>query len=184
MLGLVAVLKSRMLELLPKGGDSVGNQALLATLRKALPDTTEADYQSAREELVREGRIRKGRGRGGSVALAPVAVPIDEPNGEAANPDELVDGDNVEGDEDEEESDDEDDEEFTLAAQEFEPALKRAASARRSKKKAGKAGPKQVLSYRHGDKRANNPEIGMVHPENDPDRPRRLTPMTRTSTQR
>src|SRR5687767_9139740 len=30
----------------------------------------------------------------------------------------------------------------------------------------------QVLSYRHLDKRVNNPEVGMVHPENDPDQPK------------
>src|SRR3990172_269315 len=29
----------------------------------------------------------------------------------------------------------------------------------------------QVLSYRHSDKRKNNPEVGMVKPENDPDEP-------------
>ena len=33
-------------------------------------------------------------------------------------------------------------------------------------------GPVQVVSYRHLDKRTNNPEVGMVHPENDPDQPR------------
>ncbi len=30
-------------------------------------------------------------------------------------------------------------------------------------------GAPQVLSYRHADKRKNNPEVGMVRPENDPD---------------
>jgi adenine-specific DNA-methyltransferase len=34
-----------------------------------------------------------------------------------------------------------------------------------------KAEQAQVLSYRHKDKRKNNPEVGMVRPENDPDEP-------------
>ena len=33
----------------------------------------------------------------------------------------------------------------------------------------GKGKPVQVLSYRHGDTRVNNPEVGMVHAETDPD---------------
>ena len=32
-----------------------------------------------------------------------------------------------------------------------------------------KSGQPEVLSYRHSDKRKNNPEVGMVRPENDPD---------------
>jgi adenine-specific DNA-methyltransferase len=30
----------------------------------------------------------------------------------------------------------------------------------------------QVLSYRHGDRRKNNPEVGMVNPDTDPDQPK------------
>ena len=46
---------------------------------------------------------------------------------------------------------------------------------RAGKPKAGastggkKSGQPEVLSYRHSDKRKNNPEVGMVKPENDPD---------------
>lgn len=49
----------------------------------------------------------------------------------------------------------------------------------KSKKKAGKkksrrkkAGPKSVLQYRHEDKRKNNPPVGLVKPETDPEQPR------------
>ncbi len=34
------------------------------------------------------------------------------------------------------------------------------------------ADPAEVLSYRHGDTRVNNPEVGMVHAESDPDQPK------------
>ena len=39
-----------------------------------------------------------------------------------------------------------------------------------SKTAAGESG--QILSYRHPDKRKNNPEVGMVKPENDPEQPK------------
>ncbi len=38
-----------------------------------------------------------------------------------------------------------------------------------AKKPAAKADTAQVLPYRHDEKRKNNPEVGMVKPENDPD---------------
>ena len=38
-----------------------------------------------------------------------------------------------------------------------------------TKKAAAKADTAQVLPYRHDEKRKNNPEVGMVKPENDPD---------------
>lgn len=30
----------------------------------------------------------------------------------------------------------------------------------------------EVLSYRHADRRKNNPEVGMVSPDTDPDQPK------------
>ncbi|MBT4609880.1 MAG: site-specific DNA-methyltransferase, partial [Gemmatimonadetes bacterium] len=42
---------------------------------------------------------------------------------------------------------------------------------KRKSKAAAKGKATQVLSYRHGDSRANNPEVGMVHPANDPEEP-------------
>jgi hypothetical protein len=32
--------------------------------------------------------------------------------------------------------------------------------------------PKEVVSYRHEETRANNPQVGMVHAESDPDQPK------------
>lgn len=39
-------------------------------------------------------------------------------------------------------------------------------------RKTKKSDPKDILSYRHGETRANNPEVGMVHAESDPDQPK------------
>lgn len=67
--------------------------------------------------------------------------------------------------------DDEDGEDFALEAQEPGVAVTRKPAGK--KKGSAKAkGPVQVLSYRHGETRVNNPEVGMVHPDNDPDQPK------------
>ena len=60
--------------------------------------------------------------------------------------------------------------ELTLEMQD-EPTPKPKAKPR--KKTARKSSdPAEVLSYRHGDTRVNNPEVGMVHAETDPDAPK------------
>lgn len=129
----------------PEDGSAIGNMALMALLRESAPGLSDEEYQAARDNLVAEGLLGKGRGRGGSVFLLGSA---DDEDGEEA---------------------DEDD--FSLTAQE--------ASASPAPKAAGKKkvvrkvdGPVQVLSYRHTETRVNNPEVGMVHPDNDPDQPK------------
>lgn len=47
------------------------------------------------------------------------------------------------------------------------PSAARRGKAKRTSRAA--SGPKQVLSYRHGETRVNNPEVGMVHAGTDPD---------------
>jgi adenine-specific DNA-methyltransferase len=134
-----------ILESMPRDGSSIGNIKLLGILRKTWPELADEEYFSMRDELVESGVLQTGRGRGGSVMLA-------EPDGT---------------------------EKLELAAQEQPKDLADLAHAG-SKKKAGKkAGKKktrrkagddaEVISYRHADKRTNNPEVGMVDPDSDPD---------------
>ncbi len=66
--------------------------------------------------------------------------------------------------------------EFSLEAQ-TAPEQGTLAMARGTKPKSGSGtsrrdDTKQILSYRHSDKRKNNPEVGMVKPENDPAEPK------------
>lgn len=75
--------------------------------------------------------------------------------------------------EDAEEFDEEDSGGFELTSPEPGAAPKRAKKTKASPKEK-EPDPVQVLSYRHSDKRANNPEVGMVHPENDPDQPKKV----------
>jgi adenine-specific DNA-methyltransferase len=128
----------------PEDGSAIGNMALVALLRETMPGLTDEEYSAAKDDLVAEGVLGKGRGRGGSVFLL-----------------------GSEDDEDEEGSDD-----FALTAHgSAAPSAPKAASGK--KKVVRKAdGPTQVLSYRHTETRVNNPEVGMVHPDNDPDQPK------------
>jgi adenine-specific DNA-methyltransferase len=128
----------------PEDGSSIGNMALLALLRELVPGLSDEEYSAAKDELVDEGVLGKGRGRGGSVFLAGI---------EDAEDDEQAGGD------------------FELEAQEPGAAVTRKAAGKKKASPMAK-GPAQVLSYRHNETRANNPEVGMVHPDNDPDQPK------------
>ncbi len=127
----------------PEDGSAIGNFALIALLRDTVPSLTDEEYSAAKDELVDEGVLGKGRGRGGSVFLL-----------------------GFEDDEEEAEHD------FKLTAQ--EPTSPSTPQAGSGKKKVSRKprGPVQVLSYRHSETRVNNPEVGMVHPDNDPDQPK------------
>jgi adenine-specific DNA-methyltransferase len=67
-------------------------------------------------------------------------------------------------------------EEFSLQAQEMPQAFTRASKGKgKGKAKPSgkrKAGDPQVISYRHRDKRKNNPQVGLVNPETDPEQPK------------
>jgi len=140
-----AALRDLILAHVPEDGSAIGNMALLALLREQIPGLTEEAYGAVKEDLVAEGLLGKGRGRGGSVFLL-----------------------GFEHDDEEEEAGDD----FALTAQEAAaPSAPKAASGK--KKVVRKSdGPAQVLSYRHTETRVNNPEVGMVHPDNDPDQPK------------
>lgn len=150
-------LRDLILSSLPEDGSTMGNMALLALLRETMPGLSKEDYDAARDELVDEGLIGKGRGRGGAVYLIGA-----------------VDGEDDEGDEDGDEADDDDqDDGFELTVAD-EPAPRQQRLSGKKKRAGSKnaTGPAQVLSYRHTDTRVNNPEVGMVHPDNDPDQPK------------
>lgn len=139
-------LKATFLSLLPADGATKGNGALRREIEEQLSkdglSITEEQYWQVHAELIASGVVATGKGRGGSVRL------VD------AQPDS-----------------------FGLATQVVE--AEEPAAATKSKPKAAPAKPTagrtkpgeetQVLSYRHQDKRKNNPEVGMVTPATDPD---------------
>lgn len=145
-----ADIRNALLGLLPEDGSAVGNQTLRDQLASRLgTEVPEADYLAARDALVDAGVARKGKGRGGSLSRASAQA-----------------------------------EDFSLAMTEKPtdadaPKPRQAgmtlAQARRAKaevKPKGTAGDTEVIAYRHDQKRRNNPDVGVVTPDNDPDQPR------------
>ena len=148
-------LREALLALVPADGSTIGNvrlrQALTEKLGHDIDDTT---YEAARDALVADGILAKGPGRGGSVRLA------------------IVDGEDLP-----------DEQPPPLVLQNPEP---KASSPKKAppKKTPSKIGAKstaprassneepQVLSYRHPERRKNNPEVGLVDPDTDPQQPK------------
>ncbi|WP_324009137.1 class I SAM-dependent DNA methyltransferase [Aeromonas dhakensis] len=60
-------LSQALLAAVPEDGCSIGNQALMETLKAQFSDLTDEDFTAAREGLLEQGVLRKGRGRGGAV---------------------------------------------------------------------------------------------------------------------
>jgi len=146
----VAEIRSAILDLVPKDGTTVGNMGLRGQVAAHLgSEVSEEAYAEARDALVSSGELNKGRGRGGSVARPAGEVP-------AFSLSELKKPEGADV-----------------------PAPKQAgitlAQARQAKAeiKVGKADDEtQVIAYRHKQTRKNNPDVGVVTPDNDPDQPR------------
>lgn len=152
-----------MLSSVPADGAAIGNTAL----RRAIEGLLQAeglafgddDYWQAHAALIAEGVLVKGQGRGGSVRRAPVGAVAEPPVEAPADLADAADG-------------------FALQMQPRpEPAPAKAPPSKRppaarpvepqARAAAGEAA--QIISYRHADKRKNNPEVGMVTPATDPE---------------
>ena len=143
-----------LLTLLPEDGTAVGNGSLLEQLkksaRKAGISCREPLFEDARESLVAAGLVLKGKGRGGSTRRALGVADAAEPR--------------IPG--------------FALESQVVPAELplegRSAGAARPTARRTTTAAPgePQVLSYRHADRRVNNPEVGLVSEQSDPEQPK------------
>ncbi len=144
-----ADIQAAILALLPADGSGVGNGRLRELIAGELAARVdEAAYLKARDALVQAGRVATGKGRGGSLRRLP----------EADTP-------------------------LTLQAQQMPaganaPAPKQSgltlAQVRQAKAepRARKGEDARIIAYQHNDKRRNNPDVGVVTPETDPDQPK------------
>jgi adenine-specific DNA-methyltransferase len=147
-------LEGLLLGLLPANGSTVSNGQLLNLWTQAAKEAgltaSDDDFAALREDLVARGLVVKGKGRGGSTARASAAALGSEAftlEGQAA-----------------------------VAAEEVGAAGKapRAKAGGKPKLRAANAGEEaQVLSYRHADRRKNNPEVGLVSEASDPQQPKK-----------
>lgn len=143
-----------MFKLVPADGSAIGN----VSLRNAFIETgkekgyrvSENMFDTVRKHLLKKGKLVRGRGKGGSVKRTNDKSgdnpKVAETSGDFAL---LPTGDPQR--------------ELSLQKKAAKPGTR--TPRRKSDDEA------QVLSYRHTDKRKNNPEVGMVKPENDPDEP-------------
>lgn len=153
-------LQALLLNLLPADHTTVGNISLLeqflaqAQQAGTTPPATEADFQAARDALVASGQAVKGKGRGGSTARATGATRPDfalgAPVASAAPPAAATDN----------------------AGKPAKAAPTKAKAKAKPAPSQPDTGDAQVLAYRHPDRRKNNPEVGLVNAESDPEQPK------------
>ena len=136
-------LSKLILSLTPDDGSTIGNGAMMALMRKQVSDLTDDDYAAACNALVDKGLLGRGKRRGGSIFR-------------------------ITGNDEDDADDTEDDFELTAPkAGSPRPHKAKPAGTGAAPRKSGE--PVQVVSYRRGDSRVNNPEVGMVHADADPD---------------
>ncbi len=141
-------LSELLLSLVPADGTAITN----ARLREALTErqgreVSDDDYNAASEGLVAQGLLSKGTGRGGSLRRP-------APRGDSPLVLESVAP------------------EAPSAKPKFPKASKGSAAGKAKPASGPKGDEAQVLSYRHPDRRKNNPEVGMVDPDTDPIQPK------------
>lgn len=138
-------IKDLFLELLPADGATIGNSSLRQLITSKLAEegitVAEDDYWQTHAQLVETGAVLTGKGRGGSVRLTDAKSESFGLASQIVMPEEAS--------------------EKNQKSQAPKPPVAR--------NKAAGAEAAQVLSYRHLDKRKNNPEVGMVTPSTDPD---------------
>lgn len=145
-----AALVEVLLGLVPADGTPIGNGRLRKQLGESMVrEIAEPAYLAARDVLIERGLLVKGQGRGGSVRRAEAApgslsLHAQEVPSEAKRPAPKQSG-------------------LPLANRKTGQPTKAA--------RKGDEGTK-VLSYRHDQKRRNNPDVGVVTPETDPEQPR------------
>jgi adenine-specific DNA-methyltransferase len=155
-------IRKLLLGLVPEDGEPVGNAKLRELFDSAIElkeyKVSGVEFENARDALIAEGVLLRGKGRGGSVRRAAAA----------SSPD---DG-------------------FALASQEIPAearkpkpkqenlslaqAIAQSGTKARAGQGKGATEDSKILSYRHGDKRKNNPQVGLVNEANDPEQPKTI----------
>ena len=146
----VADIRSAILKLVPKDGTTVGNMSLREQVAERLGARVDEDlYFTARDELVAAGKLATGKGRGGSVRRA-----MDE-----AEPFSLSSKEKPAGAD-------------APKPKQADITLSQARRAKAEVKGKKSEDGNKVIAYRHDQKRRNNPDVGVVTPETDPEQPR------------
>lgn len=151
-------LEQLFLNLLPLDGRKIPNGQLrpkwVQSAAQLGHTVTEAEFDSIRERMVATGLLLKGPGRGGATGRAAGAAP-------GADDFELQTGGPAEEGPDDE------------PPAKAQPVAKPKGKATPTPHAAADE-PAQVISYRHADRRKNNPEVGLVNAASDPQQPKKV----------
>ena len=146
----IAEIRAAILKLVPKDGSSVGNKSLREQVEAHLGSkVSEPDYFEARDALVASGKILKGQGRGGSVRRV-----VDDPGALELSAPSIPEGSDK------------------PKPKQSGMTLAQARQAKSDVKARRVEDSAKVIAYQHDQKRKNNPDVGVVTPDNDPDQPR------------
>lgn len=138
-----ADIRRTILDLLPEDGSTIGNGRLRDLAAARLSaDLPEAVYFAARDALVSEGLAATGRGRGGSVRRM-----LGSGAALTLEVQEIPDGSQT-------------------------PNPKRSPMTRKPNGRRVEDASASIIAYQHDQKRRNNPDVGVVTPETDPDQPK------------
>lgn len=168
-----------ILSLVPDDGATIGNTKMLQALSNHVGDLEKEVYERARDELVDVGILGKGRGRGGSIFLKDAKAAQqgalralgDSAKG-ALRDDAGISSVSTGGPRALDQSDggDSDAPDLTLQMQEQPaelPLEQKSKPKTATKPRQKKSDQAEVLSYRHDEKRKNNPHVGMVDTASD-----------------
>lgn len=150
--GSIEAHRALILASVPRDGSPVSNAALLREVSDKASSAFDAEaFESARQGLIDQGLLLKGKGRGGSVrrAAAAAGVVSEAPDDFALEPS------------------------VPPASSPLATTSAGGGKARTRQSNKATTDTAQVLSYRHADRRKNNPEVGLVSEASDPEQPKR-----------
>jgi adenine-specific DNA-methyltransferase len=146
----VADIRKAILKELPKDGTAVGNMSLRERVAERLGARVDEDYYfAARDELIVLGKLAKGQGRGGSVRRIVNDTPV-----LTLESQQIPEQDKIARPK-----------QSTLGM-----AMRKPGEPTKGSKKA--ADGAKVIAYQHDQRRLNNPDVGVVTPETDPEQPK------------
>lgn len=146
----VAEIRSAILKEVPKDGTTIGNIRLREQVAERLAAKVDEDfYFAARDELVAKGKLATGKGRGGSVRRV-----LDDAPALSLTAQEVPSGANA------------------PKPRQASMTLAEARQAKSEVKAKKSEDGNKVIAYQHDQKRKNNPDVGVVTPDNDPDQPK------------
>ena len=146
----IADIRKTILKEVPRDGSTIGNLRLREQVAARLEmKVSEDDYFEARDELVAAGKLALGKGRGGSVRRV-----MDEAPALALEaPEKPRDAD-------------------APKPKQAGMTLTQARQAKAGAKSKKSKDATKVIAYQHDQKRKNNPDVGVVTPDNDPGQPK------------